>query len=463
MHMGRMRIGKRWGGWRALFACVAIVTACGVPIRARFDSRTSAAIDGLVLAGVRRIDLEEVVTVGGTIGGNKQTVIYCDLENLSGRGFGGGTIIQLVPNGSHVKKGDMLCRFDASTYEEEARQAELDLQRANSEFRTAELDLQSAQIGLRSYRDGESIQVQNENRGKIALAKSDLEKSREHLIWTQQMMKIGYVPSRQVADEVSGVLMQQNTLSTSERALSNLIRFTVPKTLTQLDGKVITQREQLAFATMQKTNCEERLEHFRDLVKKCTIVAPHDGMVVHADVAYDEEEWALRPGSIVYEGQPLFFLPDLSRLLADVSLHESIAAQVRPGMKATVRVPSRPDRWIEAKVEHVNQLPEQNWLAGVDVQHFPASVALLDSPPWVSTGKSAEVRIVTGIRRNILVLPVEAVSYIDDHATCRVVAGSRIERRAITVQRADMNLLEVVSGLSEGDSVVVGDAAESAP
>ncbi len=82
-----------------------------------------------------------------------------------------------------------------------------------------------------------------------------------------------------------------------------------PKTVADLEGKIASHRERRTFAEMQKTNSEERLKSLRELVGKCTILAPHAGLVVHAEVMYGNE-WALRQGSVVYQGQPLFYLPD---------------------------------------------------------------------------------------------------------------------------------------------------------
>jgi HlyD family secretion protein len=434
----------------------AIIAVVAGPIRARFDSRSDRTEEGADIVEVRRMDLEETVTVPGTVEGKARTAIDCELENISIQGRSAGlTIIELVPNGTLVEKGDQLCRFESSGFEEMARQQEIAVEAAVSELRQVQLDLQTAEITLRSFREGEAVQVEQETRGKIALAKSDLQKAREHLTWTRQMLKIGYMPSRQVADEEYAVLSQENTLGTSERALSNHVRFTIPKTVADLEGKIASHRERLAFAQTQKTNSEERLKSLRELVSKCTILAPHAGLVVHAEVMYGDE-WALREGSVVYQGQPLFYLPDLSRLVAEISLHESIAARVKPGMKATVRIPSFPSRKIEGSVDQIAQLPEQNWRAGVDVQHFPARVAIDKPQPRVLPGMSAEVRIVIGTRKNVLVVPVEAISFVNGRETCRVLDGSRVVRRPLSVRRGDANWLEVVSGVSEGERVVVG-------
>jgi HlyD family secretion protein len=440
-------------GRRVALIAVGLTVAIGLPLRARYGPQSGLAGQEIETVEAVRVDLEQVVIASGDIAGGKQTEIACELENLSATGQGGLRIIQLAPNGAKVTKDDVLCRFDSSLYEEAARQKELALQQALTELRIAELDLKTANVALEAYRNGEAIQVESEARGKIALSRSDLQTAREHLTWSRRMQAIGYVPSTQVADDESTVLSLENGLASSVRALSNHIRFTVPKSLADLQAKVDAQRENHTFAQMQKTSVEERLENLRGLVKKCTIRAPHDGTLVYAEVLYGDD-WTLHEGSIVYQGQPLFFLPERSHLVADISLHESVAARVKVGMRAEVRIPALPNQWIEGKVERIEQLPSINYRAGLDVQHFPARVTLAHPSESILPGMSAEVRIITAMRRDVLVVPVESVTYVHDRAFCRVVVGSEIKTLPISVRAGNTRWLEVVSGVSEGDEVV---------
>ena len=64
----------------------------------------------------------------------------------------------------------------------------------------------------------------------------------------------------------------------------------------------------------------------------------------------------LEPGTPVYEGQSLFLIPDLSRMEVNVSVHESMGPRVRAGMKAKVRIASRPDRVIAGSVAAIEML-----------------------------------------------------------------------------------------------------------
>ena len=66
-------------------------------------------------------------------------------------------ILSLVPEGTQVKKGDVLCRLDASEYEELVRTQEIKSEQAKARaLRQAELnfDVASGRLAVREYRDG---------------------------------------------------------------------------------------------------------------------------------------------------------------------------------------------------------------------------------------------------------------------------------------------------------------------
>ena len=85
---------------------------------------------------VRRADMTASLTAGGRVESSQNTEIECELERMSiggqGNEFTGGgssTILSLLAEGTTVKKGDVLCTLDASSYEELLRQQRIILER----------------------------------------------------------------------------------------------------------------------------------------------------------------------------------------------------------------------------------------------------------------------------------------------------------------------------------------------
>src|SRR5690242_2192649 len=77
------------------------------------------------LSDVRRAVLRPTLRAGGRVESGRRTVIECQLENLSAgvqgqriTTSGASVLLKLIPEGTYVKKGDVLAVLDSSDYVE---------------------------------------------------------------------------------------------------------------------------------------------------------------------------------------------------------------------------------------------------------------------------------------------------------------------------------------------------------
>ena len=96
-------------------------------------------------------------------------------------------MLTVVPEGTTVKKGDVLATLDASNYEEMQRQQVITVEQAKASHLQAELDLEIALLAVKEYRDGIVEETLKGMEGSIALARSDLSRAADHLSWTEKM------------------------------------------------------------------------------------------------------------------------------------------------------------------------------------------------------------------------------------------------------------------------------------
>jgi HlyD family secretion protein len=415
----------------------------------------------LAVVRVERADLELGLIVGGEIEGGKSTLVECELQNLpgpDGRPSAGMTLIELIADGTSVRKGDVLCRFDSSNYEELARRQRIELERSRAEERQAGLELEATRAALRAYRDGLAKQIAQELGSKIALARADLRRAAERLEWAERMRKLGYVSNDEVTQARQARLRQEVDLANNLQALRTHTRYTVPKTVRELEVQVEDAAARQEFGAERRELEEGRLEKLEGLVEKCTVKAPHDGLVIHANIYYrtrpDSSETFLQTGALILQGQPLFILPDLVHPIVQLVLHESIADQVKVGMPARIQVPAL-GRELTGKVQWINPVPTDQWRAFKEFKGFDAKIAIEDPPEHLLPSFSAEVTIVTGQRHDALVVPRAAVAIEGGQPFCYVADAGRIERRAVELAPADRDRVEIVAGLSEGEPIVL--------
>jgi len=410
-------------------------------------------------APVRRTDLTVTMMAGGRVDSSKRTVIECELEAMAvgvqGQSMGSGgasTLLSIVPDGSEVKRGDVLAVLDASAYEEMVLAQTINVDRARVDHRQAELDLEIAGMAVGEYRDGTMLQAVQSLEGQITLARSEAKRFEDRLAWTRRMLDKGYVPPSQVSNEELGAARQRAAMRKGLTSLSLFRRFTAPMSLKVLDSDLKGAEAILNYQVGRLRRNVERLALLRTQVERCTIRAPHDGFVIHAN----EEMRSVRiePGVSVRQKQRLMYLPDLTRMEVAARLHESVAAAVRPGMRSRVRIEAMGGRELEGHVTGVSQLPTASNLFS-EVRYFIATVQLDTLPRGLRPGMSAEVSIETLHRPDVLTVPSEALATRDGRDVCYVAHDDRVECREVRIGQATRDLLEVNGGLAEGEQVVL--------
>jgi HlyD family secretion protein len=180
-------------------------------------------------AAVRRVSFDACHTASGVVQCPQQTVVKCQLENLRIRSRGGGffvggasTILDVVPNGTTVKKGDVLCTLDASEYEEVALAQTIGS--ATAEEVQRDTGLQSAELALKEYRDGLFAQDIMGMQGRIVLAEAEMSAASDRLAWSERMAAKGYASMRQVANDREALLSSTLRLRQAEMELDNYRR-----------------------------------------------------------------------------------------------------------------------------------------------------------------------------------------------------------------------------------------------
>jgi multidrug efflux pump subunit AcrA (membrane-fusion protein) len=166
---------------------------------------------------------------------------------------------------------------------------------------------------------------------------------------------------------------------------------------------------------------------------------------------------AVNAGELVAEGAELFAVTDLSSMYFAANIPLKDLAAVRAGARCLVSFPSMPGVAIPATVGMIEPSADpgsQSVKARLVFAHSPA----IDRSV-LKTEMYGTARIVTGLRRGVLLVPLSAVLRDDETNTASVVIVSpdSIARALqVTVGAAADNLVEVAGeGLREGQLVII--------
>lgn len=180
-----------------------------------------------------------------------------------------------------------------------------------------------------------------------------------------------------------------------------------------------------------------------------------DGFVVAAPMGGTVMETKLVPGAWVSAGDPLLRIVDPARLFLEVKVPEKEVPRIQNVFGVLVRL-NKEHAWTEIPREALVFVGTD---VDPDTRTVPVRFRFDGIDPSRVVGMVVEARLLLDAGRNVLAVPLDAVT---DDAGVDVVyvqtGGESFERRAVRlgVQQGDM--VEVVSGLTEGEWIVVKGA-----
>jgi HlyD family secretion protein len=161
-------------------------------------------------------------------------------------------------------------------------------------------------------------------------------------------------------------------------------------------------------------------------------------------------------GEQVSPGQTVFALQGENNYEIDVDISESDIIKIKKGDQAEITLDAfGEDRKFQAAVDFIE--PAQTVIQ--DVVYYKVSLKFSDAKEQlldVKSGMTANVKIITAKQDKVLVVPERAVIDIGQGKIVRILRnGKLIESPVKTGLRGDGGLIEISSGVGEGDDVVV--------
>jgi HlyD family secretion protein len=220
--------------------------------------------------------------------------------------------------------------------------------------------------------------------------------------------------------------------------------------------KMLNERDedQIEILKKQVVAAEQALEEAQSTLEWETLVAPFTGVVASVDV----EEGDIIPAPGVSQ-VTIVRLIDTSSMELVVELDEIDVPGVEKGQRAVISIDALPDTLLEGRVVSISPLPKVE--AGV--VSYEAKVGF-DVPEGsgLRPGMSATVDIVLSERSNVLLVPDRAIRY-DPHGmpvvqvlvTREPEGTTEIEERSVVTGLSDGFQTEIISGLWEGETVVI--------
>ncbi len=392
---------KKFWIWIAVAAVVVLLIA-GLGLRALVKG---SSIDPNRLAKVTRGDVARSVVATGKI----QPIIKVEVKSKAS-----GIVEKLfVDINNQVHKGQQLAQLD-----QQEIQAEVQAQRAQ---------LAAAQANVATYEA-------NIEQDKVNAAAPDLPMYKATLDRNLEMQKLGVV-SRQALDDANKDYLAALTRRDSAKA------------------QIGVDSARLKQARAQVMQAQASLNQFEEQLGYTTIVAPMDGVILSRDVEMgDAVSSILVLGStatlVMTEG-------DTTQVYVQGKVDEADIAHVYMNQPARIKVESFRDRVFNGKVTKIAPLGVEK----DNVTTFEVRVSIDNPGGELKANMTANAEILLDEHKGVLTVPENAVVY-DGQKNASVEVPDKKQKDgkrkvSITVGLSNGSVTEVLSGLKEGEQVVL--------
>jgi len=195
---------------------------------------------------------------------------------------------------------------------------------------------------------------------------------------------------------------------------------------------------------------EARLEVLRDDLGRARCASPVDGVVLRR---HRESQ------AVVSAGTPVIEVGSLETLEVEADLLSEDAARMREGMKVIVTGRALGDRKIEGRLARIRPgaFTKISTL-GVEQQRVTVIVEFDSSGLGLGDAYRVDVRVVMAEKDDVLLVPESALFRTEGEWKVFAVRDGRARRVAVETGLRDGTRREVISGLAQGDEVILHPA-----
>jgi HlyD family secretion protein len=245
------------------------------------------------------------------------------------------------------------------------------------------------------------------------------------------------------------------------------------------DGQLISQ-EQLETAKVQYDIARAEAEGFQhqieqanaslkstlDSLSKTVYNSPIDGIITSLRV--EEGEVAII-GTMNNPGTVLMTIADLSEMQVEVEVDETDVVGVKLEQKADVKVDALPNQVLKGTVTEIGSSAiEKLSTTQQESRDFLVKVTLDNPPNTLKPGLSASADIITAEKKGVIAVPISALVLREKEGKDNSTKGNTEEEGLYAVENGRAKfypvtkgimgglLIEISSGLKEGQEIIVG-------
>lgn len=476
---------SRWSWAAAGGACIVLVAALVTTIGRAAGSTMDATRP---VFEVQQGPLTISVSVSGTIKALDQEIITNEVEGQT-------TILYIIPEGRVVEEGELLVELDASQLQDGLVDQEIRTQNSEASFVNAreslevvknqtQADMEKAELVYRfaeedkqKFIEGDFPLQDRDAEAKVTLARGDTKRAQEKLQGSRRLAEKNFITTTELEADEQNALKAELDLEMAEKRMKLLRDFEYKRQLAQLESDadqarmalervkrkasadVVQAEADLKAKELEFEREKTKFQKLKEQLVKTKLYAPRSGLVVYATTGQRSSRGNQEPlaeGQSVRERQELIYLPTTDSYKAEVKVHESSLAKVRPDLPVTLTVDALPGQTYQGTVEFIAPLPDaQSVWMNPDLKVYNTDIRVTGNTTGLRTGMSCRGEILVQEFDNTLYVPVQSVVRESGEPTVYVASGQKVERRKVTIGLDNNRMIQIEDGLHQGEAVLL--------
>jgi len=324
----------------------------------------------------------------------------------------------LAPDGSFVKKGQVVATFDTKTLDTQRNKIELSV-------RKAQINVDNRQVALTQ----EMAQLQQQYmQAEIALSKARLQNTKTR---SQSKMQM----------EINELDIQRLELE-----LSNIKE--------KMDNRRKSLRNELEIARLELQNAQKEQALFEGKAKNYTLTAPCDGLYIVPTVWISGQQRKPQAGDTVWRGSAIGMIPDMAKLNSVALAYEVELNAITPGQEVTVFIDSLPGKTFDGTVGAVSNVPRSRGSENTAKQ-FEITITMDAQTEDMKPEMTTTNRVIIDHVKDALYVPIEALKEKNGRFVVQLKTALGVKETPVTTGLQNDTHVQITSGLSSGDEVVL--------
>ncbi|MFN8576914.1 MAG: efflux RND transporter periplasmic adaptor subunit [Candidatus Sericytochromatia bacterium] len=374
---------------------------------------------------VTRQTLKDIIDVSGTVEAE---------QDINIRSTSNGLVInRFVQENKKILVGTPLLEIDPQSSKLQLNQAKINASNAKLQ---AETELSSAKRSLEDAKYRQNLNLRNFS-NQINKSKSNIAFLEKELKRNLNLYNQGAIPKQNIDNQKQQIEQSKIDLKT---IIDNYNKAKNEK------GEIVNAENRINVAQTALGNAIKQgnanILLAQDSIQKTIITAPFNGTIT---------KWTINKGDYLTLGANIARFQNLDQIRLKLPLNELDVPKVNLKSPISIVFDAYPDKNYKGKITWIS---ESSSLEN-NVQVFPIKVQFDNKSKLIKPGMSGDAQITISEKKDVLSIPLNAIQKKDNKIFVKVFVNNEVVEKEIVAGISTLDSLEIKSGLSQGDKIVV--------